>query len=411
MQAHAAGYKLEFQSPSVLADAGEAAVVEDAGTNWYNAAGLVYLPQQLVFSGIQMYQVSKFSGTATTPSPLGFTNTASGSDNSYITPYLPAFHYSLPIADRYALGLSIAPAWGLLEDWSDSSFLRYDLTRIYTRTLNVSPSIAFKINNQWSVGAGPDFAYFSLQSRSHAMTELAPGLVAPQNDSISRVSVDNWGKGYHLGVLFRPNETTRIGLNYRSKIVMNMNGYSFFGLNGVTTYETNQFVFRTLFPPVTTLSIYHDMNYRWAMMGTISYEQWGMLKNNYAQNYQSITPLGASNIINVAIPEGYHNTLDLGIGTHYQLCDNLMLRGSIKYVATPTKDSTRNIDFPDAAKLGLNLGFRYQINKKIAVDGIYAHVFAKSAPINNTNSVTGANVNGHVNTSIDLIGAQLVWNV
>lgn len=32
-QAYASGYKLEFQSPSVLADAGDAAVVEDAGTN------------------------------------------------------------------------------------------------------------------------------------------------------------------------------------------------------------------------------------------------------------------------------------------------------------------------------------------------------------------------------------------
>ena len=52
----ASGYKLEFQSVSVLADAGDAAVVEDAGTNWYNSAGLVYLPQQLVGSAIDVYQ-------------------------------------------------------------------------------------------------------------------------------------------------------------------------------------------------------------------------------------------------------------------------------------------------------------------------------------------------------------------
>src|SRR5688572_27761079 len=100
MQAHAAGYRLEFQSASVLADAGEAAVVEDASTNWYNSAGLVYLPQQLAISGMQMYQVSKFSGTATTPSPLGFTNRTSGSDYSYITPFLPGIHYSHPFAQN-----------------------------------------------------------------------------------------------------------------------------------------------------------------------------------------------------------------------------------------------------------------------------------------------------------------------
>src|ERR1700678_4263114 len=66
----AAGYKLEFQSASVLADAGEAAVVEDAGTNWYNSAGLVLLPQQLVLSAIDLYAPTTFSGTETAPSTL-----------------------------------------------------------------------------------------------------------------------------------------------------------------------------------------------------------------------------------------------------------------------------------------------------------------------------------------------------
>lgn len=78
-QVFAAGYKLEFQSPSVLADAGEAAVVEDAGTNWYNSAGLVYLPQQLVAAVTDVYQRVRFSGASSAPSPVpgapGYLNT------------------------------------------------------------------------------------------------------------------------------------------------------------------------------------------------------------------------------------------------------------------------------------------------------------------------------------------------
>src|SRR5579871_5584338 len=66
-QAGAAGYKMEFQSASTLADSGDAAVVEDAGTNWYNSAGLVLLPQQLAMSGIEIYQHTKYSGTVTAP--------------------------------------------------------------------------------------------------------------------------------------------------------------------------------------------------------------------------------------------------------------------------------------------------------------------------------------------------------
>ena len=70
-QANAAGYRLEFQSAATLADSGDAAVVEDAGTNWYNSAGLVYLPQQLAISGIEVYQQTKFTGSVVAPSALG----------------------------------------------------------------------------------------------------------------------------------------------------------------------------------------------------------------------------------------------------------------------------------------------------------------------------------------------------
>ena len=60
-QLYAAGYRMEFQSASVLADAGEAAVVEDASTNWYNAAGITSLPQQLVVTGFDVYAPTTFS--------------------------------------------------------------------------------------------------------------------------------------------------------------------------------------------------------------------------------------------------------------------------------------------------------------------------------------------------------------
>src|SRR5436190_3289625 len=69
-QLYAAGYRMEFQSASVLADAGEAAVVEDAGTNWYNAAGLTSLPLQVVMSGIDVYAPTTFHGSVNAPSSL-----------------------------------------------------------------------------------------------------------------------------------------------------------------------------------------------------------------------------------------------------------------------------------------------------------------------------------------------------
>src|SRR5205809_1999786 len=92
-QTYAAGYKLEFQSASVLADAGEAAVVEDAGTNWYNSAGIVYLPQQLAVSSIDLYSRTRFSGSVFAPSLSGAHFSGSGSASSNSNVMLPGIHY------------------------------------------------------------------------------------------------------------------------------------------------------------------------------------------------------------------------------------------------------------------------------------------------------------------------------
>lgn len=403
LQAQAAGYKLEFQSASTLADSGDAAVVEDAGTNWYNSAGLVYLPQQLAMSGIEVYQHTKFSGTVTAPNVPGIAGgfNQTSTTNSYPNSFLPAVHYVYPFKERWAAGISIVPAWGLLEDYGNA-FLRYNLNRVYTKTIDIAPSLALRINDQWSFGLGPDFHYFSVENTNASRTQV----IGTVGDSLSRYSADHWNEGWHAGLLFRLNDATRVGLNYRSRIVMHLQGYSSFGLNGVGTSETNQFQVNIPLPPTTSLSIYHDMTARWAMMGTVSYDQWGIVRAYNAHNYQSI-----GTTIDASSPQYMSNTFDWGIGTHYQLNKEWMLRANMKYEPTPTKTAYRDVNFPDGDKLGFQIGARYNINKALMLDLIYGHVFVRQETIGLVNPVTNVATNGHVNTSINLAGAQLIWNI
>lgn len=409
-QLHAAGYRMEFQSASVLGDAGEAAVVEDAGTNWYNSAGLVYLPQQLALSGIDVYAPVEYSGSATAPSVFGppFSFSASGKASSHPNSFLPALHYSLPLGSEcYALGLSIVPAWGFAENYGNDSIVRYDLTRVYTKTLDIAPSFAMKLTPQWSFGIGPDIHYFSVLSRNHVLTQGPAILGGTMNDSTSRFSADRWGFGAHAGILFRITDHTRIGLNYRSKIMMNLEGHSDFLVNRDGVFETNNFKLRIPLPPSTTLSVYHDVTPCWALMGTIAYDQWNVIRNYHAENVAQ--PLGV--IPDVVAEQRMRNTIDISAGTHYKFNDKWMLRGSVKYEPTPTQNEFRDINFPDARKLGFQIGTRYQVNKAVAVDLLYGHVFTKKVAINNTNPVTFASVKGSAKTTIDLLGAQLVWTI
>jgi len=418
-QVFAAGYKMEFQSASVLADAGDAAVVEDAGTNWFNSAGLIMLPQQLVGSVIDLYDRTQFTGSVNAPNvvstALGPNFFAQGSSNSNLNHILPAIHYSLPIRDRFAIGLSIVPAWGLAEDFGTSSFVRYELTRIYTKTIDIAPSIAVKINDKWSVGAGPDFNYLALDSKFNINSQSTA--IGSVGDSVSRISGDDWNTGWHAGVLWRANDCTRFGINYRSKIVMHLTGYSgLFGLPAavLATPSTNAFTFNWVLPPTTTISAYRDLNSRWAIMGSIAYDEWSTLRDYNAQNYMTATGPAP-----VTLYQGHRDTFDLGFGAHYTLNDKWMFRANAKYEPTPTGDLHRDINFPDSDKLGVQIGGRYHFSKKLAMDLIYGHVFTKAAPIRPQQVVnartqvplTGVTINGHTNTEIDLIGAQLIWNI
>ncbi len=427
-QAHSSGYRLEFQSTSILADSGEAAVVEDAGTNWYNAAGLVYLPQQLVGSVINIYAPVKFGGNVNAPSTLNtfgppvslFANnfTASGTASSHPDSVLPAIHYSLPLNNRWAVGLSIVPAWGFTEDYGESSLLRYNLTRVYTRTIDISPSVAYRISDHWSIGAGPDFHYFSAESKTHVRTQgiaptTPPFFLGTKGDSISRFSADDWGYGGHIGILYRYNDTTRVGLNYRTKIMMDLEGFSDFGLNGGGFFESNTFKLGIPLPPSTTLSFYHDVTPCWALMGTVAYDQWSVLRNYHARNYvQPPTPANPSGILpNVVLQQNMYNTFDFGVGTHFKLNEKWMLRANVKYEPTPTITPFREVDFPDGVKLGFQIGARYKFNPCLMFDLIYGHVFVRTAGIHDVNPISNAVASGHARTTIDLVGGQVVWNI
>lgn len=424
-QAYASGYKMEFQSASILAGNGEAAAIEDAGTNWYNAAGNVYIPRQAVFSLIDVYAPTEFTGTSTAPSAYSpiigaspFDYQATGTASSYPNTLIPAIHYVVPIMDRYAFGLSVVPAWGFKEDYGDSSMVRYNILSVYTKTIDISPSLSMKINDQWSIGLGPDFNYFSVQTDTRVRTEGPTTLPFPvppgtPGDSTQKVTSNQWKTGWHAGILYRIDEQTRIGLSYRSKIVMHMDGTSEFVVNNGPTFDSDEFEFTVPLPATTTLSAYHDFTPRLALLATVSYDQWDTLQAYHAHNVTKPPPLiGEEQVeVNVDLDQKMKNAWNFSLGSHYKLNEQWKLRGSIKYEQTPTVDEYRQLAFPDGPKLGFQIGSRYQMSKKIALDLLYGHVFVNQVPVNDVNPLTAATSKGHSRTHVDLAGAQIVVNI
>jgi long-chain fatty acid transport protein len=156
--AAASGFALLEQSASRLgtAFAGTAAAADDATTVYFNPAGMTALrqPEGVVSaSGIEI--ASEFrndSSTAAFAQPLGGNGCDAGDWN-----LVPAAYFVLPVGDSLAFGFGVNAPFGLKLVYEDGWIGRFQALHNEIKTLNFNPSVAWRINERISIGAGIDY--------------------------------------------------------------------------------------------------------------------------------------------------------------------------------------------------------------------------------------------------------------
>ena len=84
-------------------------------------------------------------------------------------------------------------------------------------SVNINPSVAYKVTDQLSVGAGFSAQY--LKAKLSSAVDFGtrwyslgiPGLLPQQNDGFAELEGDSWGVGYNFGLLYEFNKNTRVG--------------------------------------------------------------------------------------------------------------------------------------------------------------------------------------------------------
>jgi len=429
----AGGFQLFEQNAVDMGDfgAGGAALAEDASTAYFNPAGLIRINhQQLVISGDEVITDTQFSGTNTwtTRAPLlppGFAFTQSGSGvQAGGANFVPAIHYVAPISDCFAFGFSVASPFGLETNYPETSVLRYSATKTDLTTIDISPSLAWKLTNKFSIGAGFDATHLDVDFDSIAGLPVVPG--NPEAfDTLSKNSASAWGYGWHGGLLYQFDPGTRVGLAYHSQLSFNPEGKSkFVGplasrvTPGGILISPNLSAQVTL-PPWTELSAYHDINCQWAVESSIIYTQWNYFnKNLILKGVQAVTVDPTTGMfipaqINAVVPENFHNTWRFAVGGNYRPIKPLLLRAGVGFDQTPVNNTDRNARLADSNRYAVAVGAHYQLAKPVGIDVGWTHLFFKRTNIN-VATVTGLQVstaNGNYQNHADLLGAQLTWDI
>lgn len=404
--------------------AGVAAEARDASTLNYNPAGLARLKGEQVVVALTGVDVNgKFTGTSTWTSPAfpgAFTQTANGLQGGRFN-LVPAIYYARKITERMGVGIGVYVPFGLETNWDPGAATRYAATKSALHVINITPGLGAKVTEKLSAGFAFDFQYAKVDISSVAGIPLAPGVPGPTSlDSTSSNRGNSLGFGAHGGLILETDEHTRFGLTYYTRVRHRFEGKSTlrgrladpggFANPAAVATTNNLFSDPATFPAHTVVSGYHDVNSKFAVMGTASYIQWNVFNRLVMNNVMGV---GGVPIPRVTVPENFKNTWRFAGGVKYIYNDKVNVRAGVGYDQTPVRDVDRNLRLPDGSRFALAIGGHYQATKTVGVDVGWTHLFMKQAGINNNTAVAATNtlVVGNVKGSANLFGAQLTWDI
>ncbi len=394
--ATAAGFALQNQNGAGTgyAYAGAAAVAQDASTIYFNPAGMTYLaPGHHVSGAVSLLARSlKFKDEGSGPLliyPLG----DNGGQGGGWAP-VPAVYWSMAVTPAIRAGLGISPTFGNSTEWSNTFVGRYQGVFSEITTINANPSVAWRVNEIISLGAGFNVVRFEADLRGMTpVTPLLPALV----DAQTRVKGDDIGFGYNLGAMLQLTPATRIGLTYRSTIDLKVKGNADVPGNKIPASVSVEL------PNTMSAAVSHMVTDRLQLLGDFTWMGWSTIPSLSVRN--DITGSALSHE-----PLGFKDTYRVGAGTQYQYSESLRLRAGTAWDQSPTRNaSDRTVRLPDSDRVWLSFGVNHKIGKKTSIDLGYAHVFFDKAEINRpTNENPSLQiVRGSFNTSVHILSVQL----
>lgn len=400
LNSHAAGFALSEQNASGLGNAyaGAAAAAEDASTIFFNPAGMTYLEGSQIVGALHLIRTTgDFDNRNSQPAgvqPLG----NQGGDFGSLAA-IPNFYYKQDINDQLKVGIGIGTPFGLKTEYDKNWLGRFQALKSELKTVNLNPSLAWRLSEQWSFGFGI--------SAMWAQAELTSAVNLGATASTINNKGKDWGFGYNLGAIYQITPDTRLGLAYRSKVEQHLKGDArspFTALNGVPGSTLNTDITADLTLPETlSLSSFSRLDDHWDLLADITWTRWSQFQT------LSILRDNGSNTLIGSTQEHWNNTLRYSVGLNYRYSDSIKLRTGVAYDQEAIDNDRRTSRIPGNDRLWLSFGASWQYSPQTRLDAGYAHLFIKEASIYDDQRTPGPSkglIDGKYDGSADILSLQ-----
>jgi long-chain fatty acid transport protein len=381
--ASASGFALIEQSSSGLGNAyaGGSAIAEDASTVYFNPAGMANIKGSQVLVAVHAIKPSaQFSDTGSTA-----TVTDNGGDAGSLA-LVPSLYLVGDINEQWKYGIGVSSPFGLKTEYTSTWTGRYLAIKSELKTVNVNPSISYRMNDMVSLGFGLDAQYAEA-----TLTKSGGGA------GEVKVTGNDWAYGANIGALFQVNKELRIGAAYRSSIKHSLKGDVTFAIatinNGAVTADVEV-------PDTFSLSFVDAITPQWEVMGDITWTKWSTFKN------LDVVRTSGATLSHTA--ENWSDTYRYSLGATHRYNDVWKVRIGLAYDQTPTSDQNRTAAIPDSDRTWLALGGQYKISAASALDFGYAHIYVKDAALHQTGP-TGTVIGSYQN-SVDILSMQYAYS-
>ena len=377
--AFAAGFALMEQNASGLGNAysGAAAVAEDASTIYFNPAGMTRLKGRQVVGALSVVSPKMEFTTAT--------GVRSGGDGGE-TGVIPAAYLSWELTpDKLWLGVSLNSPFGLSTKWDPGWVGRYHAIESTVQALTINPSIAWKLSDAVSLGAGVSF---------QRMDATFSNAVSPT--AVGTIEGDSWDFGWNVGLTWQATPATRFGAAYRSKISHTVEGDLTFSapLPAVKVKSDVKL------PDSFSLAVAHDLDSRWQILADWTWTGWDSI-----QALTIVTDPAGAPVSSTALK--FKDSWRAGVGVNYRYDDKWTLRGGVALDNSPVQDAFRTPRLPDNDRVWSSLGAQYRYSRELAFDVGFAYLWISDA---SSNLSTPTPLVGTYKSSTWIASAQVRYN-
>jgi long-chain fatty acid transport protein len=398
--------------------AGGSAAAEDATTAYNNPAGMMRLEgSQIAAVAKVFFSSATFTNDASTDalgSPLSGGNGGDGGSTTLV----PSIYYTHAMNKKWSFGLAINSPFGLSTEYDPDWVGRYDAIKTGIETININPSFGYRINNQWSVGAGASAQYVNATLSSAIdygavclsllppATCAAANLPGPQSaDGIVEMEADDWGYTWNLGILWS-SMNWRAGLAYRSQLEVDLAGAANFDNPPQAAIFAPAFTNTSVTVPLSlpetiSFSVFYDWTPTLSVMADVTMTRWSRFDRLYFNFGNPAQP-------DQSIPKNWDDVIRYAVGINYELNNRWELQGGTAFEESAIPDETYEPGIPTTDVWWLNAGVRYRPSTSLSFLAGIVHLFYDDRTVNYIGQF-GETLRGQTSSGLTILNLHAAW--